>query len=299
MGKDYYKILGINKTYSQPDIKKAYRKLALQFHPDKNKSDSAETRFKDISEAYAVLSDKSKKKLYDQYGEDGLKMGDSDSSNTYSGFNVNQGFRFESMDAHNIFSQVFGNSGVNRTFNIRTTARDTIHKIYCSLEELYVGKTKKMKITKRIQDSNTNSITTVSKLLTIDIKPGWKQGTKIRFNGEGDDLNRRPPDNIVFIIIEKPHDRFTRDGDDLKYNINLSFTESFCGYTRTIEGIDGKKLNISMDTVVLPKNIHALSSNGMPKKNGSRGDLVLTYNIKYPSKLTDKQKEIIKDANFD
>ena len=77
------------------------------------------------------------------------------------------------MDAHNIFSQVFGDGGMHRTFNIRT-ARDTVHKIHCSLEDLYTGKSKKMKITKRIQDSKTNSITTVSKILTIDIKPGWK-----------------------------------------------------------------------------------------------------------------------------
>jgi len=300
MGKDYYKILGINKTNNQSEIKKAYRKLALQFHPDKNKSDSAESRFKDISEAYAVLSDESKKKLYDKYGEEGLKMGDSDNSNTFSGFNVNQGFRFESMDAHNIFSQVFGDGGIHRTFNIRTTAtaRDTVHKIHCSLEDLYTGKSKKMKITKRIQDSKTNYITTVSKILTIDIKPGWKEGTKIRFNGEGDEFNGRPADNIVFIIVENPHERFIRDGDDLKYNISLSFTESFCGYSRTIEGIDGKSLNINMDTLVLPKHIHALSNNGMPKRYGGRGDLVLTYNIKYPSKISDRQKELIKECGF-
>ena len=268
MSKDYYKLLNISKKSNQDEIKRAYRKLAMKFHPDKNKSKDAEEKFKSISEAYAILSDTGKKKSYDQFGEDGVNIGRSNSRrNVFTqNFTSRNGFNFENMDAHNIFTQVFGNN-----FKVGSQIKkDIVKRLECTLEEIYSGCVRKMKISKKIQDGQTNVITTVSNIITIDIKPGWKEGTKIRFKGAGDELNGQPTQDLVFIIIEKTHPKFSRDGDDLKYNITLSLTESLCGFTRVIESIDNQKLNIEMEKVVKQGNIHVVSNMGMPKKYGGR-----------------------------
>jgi DnaJ homolog subfamily B member 4 len=283
MGKDYYKILGINKTSNSDAIKKAYRKMALKYHPDKCKTKNSENKFKEISEAYAVLSDEEKRKNYDIFGSD---------SNNY---NFKNNFNFGNTEAQDIFSQVFGSSFTTTT---RTTyKKDVIHKIVCTLEELFIGSVRKMKIKKKIQDIS-GKITNVSKIINIDIKAGWKEGTKIRFNGEGDELLGMPPQNIVFIILEKTHPEFVRNGNDLIHTITITLTEALCGFSRNLESIDGKKININIDEVVNNNSMHLASKYGMPNRYGSRGNMIIKYKIEYPKELSEKQKLLIKEANI-
>lgn len=300
MGKDYYNILGIKRDANQADIKKMYRKMALQYHPDKNQESGAEDKFKEISEAYAVLSDDKKKKLYDQFGEEGLKADQSGGG----GF---PGFRFHPSDAHNIFSQVFGNrGGMGQSFSFTSNMgnfrnmhrRPVVHEINCTLEELYTGVTKKMKIRKRIQDSTTNKITNVSKIVNIDIKPGWKSGTNMRFEGAGDELNGQPSQDIIFVIKEKKHSRFERENDNLKYHIVLCIGEALCGFTKNVEGVDGKNIPITVEVCSVPGNIHMVKGNGMPKNDGSRGDLFIQYSIRFPKELTSNQKQMVRLAGI-
>jgi len=210
MGKDYYKILGVEKNASAEDIKKAYRKLALKWHPDRNPNnkEEAENKFKDIGEAYSVLSDTRKKQIYDQLGEEGLK-GQS------SGF----GGGFSFMNAEDIFKQFFGDEnpfpafggsgkhgafqfgggfpnmgfgdmggfsfgGVNNNNMQEMQPKQsppTETTLSFSLEELYNGLTKKMKISRKRLTPDGHSTYDDTKIVEINVKPGWKAGTKITF----------------------------------------------------------------------------------------------------------------------
>jgi DnaJ-class molecular chaperone len=271
MGRDYYQILGIAKNASDDEIKKAYRKLALKYHPDKNKQPSAEEKFKEVAEAYEVLSDKKKKDIYDKYGEDGLKgnvggggghpgqggaytysfHGDPKATfaqffGTSSPFQAffdmsgsGRGGRFgfdDDMDVDDHFSNSIGGFRMpgggafrSQSFNVHGSPQKSKdreqdppieHDLYVSLEEINKGCTKKMKISRRViqQDGTSKK---EDKVLTINIKPGWKAGTKITFQKEGDQTRNKIPADIVFIIRDKPHSLFKREGSDIKYTAKV------------------------------------------------------------------------------
>lgn len=273
MGKDYYKILGISKGASDDEIKKAYRKLALKYHPDKNKSPGAEERFKEVAEAYEVLSDKKKRDVYDKFGEEGLKGSAPGGTNgtgpgftyTYHGdpratfaqffgsaspfhtfFDMGPqrfGFADDVMDQDDPFESL-GNFGGNlrsgpggafrsQSFNLHsspTRGKDKLqdppieHDLYVTLEDITKGCTKKMKISRRVLQPD-GSTRKEDKVLTINIKPGWKSGTKITFQREGDQGRNKIPADIVFIIRDKPHPLFKRDGSDIRYTAKISLKQ--------------------------------------------------------------------------
>ncbi|XP_061402389.1 dnaJ protein homolog 1-like isoform X1 [Musca vetustissima] len=275
MGKDYYKILGIPKTATDEEIKKAYRKLALRYHPDKNKAANAEEKFKEVAEAYEVLSDKSKREVYDKYGEDGLKSGGrsngTSSNNTFTyqfhgdpratfaqffgssnpfasffdmGDNLFDKNVFDLDREHDFFSSPFGGLGSrhglggafrpsfrSHSFNVHTPFKKekqqdppVEHDLYVTLEEIYHGCVKKMKISRRVQQPDGSS-KKEDKYVSISIKPGWKSGTKVTFQKEGDQSPGKIPSDIVFIIRDKPHAMFKREGSDLRYTARLTLKQ--------------------------------------------------------------------------
>ncbi|XP_010155861.1 PREDICTED: dnaJ homolog subfamily B member 5-like, partial [Eurypyga helias] len=199
MGKDYYKILGIQSGANEDEIKKAYRKMALKYHPDKNKDPSAEEKFKEIAEAYDVLSDPKKRAVYDQYGEEGLKTGGGSSGGSGNTFHY--------------------------TFHGDPHATLASFLLKVSLEEIYHGSTKRMKITRRRLNADGRTMRTEDKILNIVIKRGWKEGTKITFPKEGDATPDNIPADIVFILKDKPHSHFKRDGTNVVYTANISLKE--------------------------------------------------------------------------
>lgn len=233
MGKDYYKILGISKNATDDDIKKAYRKLALQYHPDKNKSAGAEEKFKEVAEAYEVLSDQKKRSIYDTYGEEGLKGGIPGQQGGMGGYT----YTFHG-DPRATFAQFFGNVNPFQsffgwddpfgetltgghppaTFFTFTTGGGGSsnqdppieHDLSISLEKIYTGCTKNMKVSKRVV--RNGRLEREEKLLTIQVKPGWKEGTKITFPKEGDQDTNNIPADVVFVIKDKPHKHFKREG---------------------------------------------------------------------------------------
>ena len=274
MGKDYYKILGVPRDATEDQIKKGYRKMALKYHPDKNKSPNAEEKFKEISEAYDVLSDKDKKIVYDKYGEEGLKAGGGGGGSGGPGFHYTyqgdprQTFKMFFGD-ENPFESFFsfgGPSGSRQTFTFggpgghehmetddddpfanfgrpgfsnfggmggggggmpRRKQQDSaiVKDLQVSLEDIYKGTTKKLKITRKVLNPDGRSTRTEDKILTIDVKPGWKAGTKITFPKEGDQTPNNVPADIVFVIKDKPHPVFTRDGTDIKYKATISLKQ--------------------------------------------------------------------------
>jgi DnaJ family protein B protein 4 len=366
MAKTYYELLGVSKGSTDDEIKKGYRKMALKWHPDRNpdNKEAADKHFKQISEAYEVLSDKHKRELYDKYGEEGLKNqpaqggnGGASSAN-FSGFRASDpndifkaffsssGFGdadFGSSGGPGIQFSTFGQqggfgskpSGMNSGFGgmpsgfggmasgfggmpsgfggmasgfggaqggsgQATTPRESVQRnLQVSLKDLHSGCEKKLKVTKKLRESSGRSAS-VEKILTVTIKPGYKAGTKIKFAGEGDELADGNVQDIEFVLIEKPDDVFTRDGNDLKCVLKITLTEALCGFNKSIQMLDGKQFFVGPNDVsrsTQPNTVLFFKGNGMPisKNPESKGDLYVTINVELPSFVTEAQKVQLKN----
>ncbi len=169
-------------------------------------------------------------------------------------------------------------------------------ELYCTLEELYNGASKKLKITKRVMGLDKRATETVEKVLTVDVKPGWKVGTKVTFAKEGDEGPDVIPADVVLVVHEKPHSRFKRDGADLIYEAEISLTRALTGCTIDVATLDNRLLTIPIAEVVAPGYEKVIKGEGMPlsKKPGEKGDLKIRFNIVFPHYLTDKQRDGIK-----
>lgn len=341
---DYYSVLGVPKDADDEALKKAYRKLALKWHPDRNPDNksTAEQKFKEISEAYDVLSDKNKRTVYDQYGEEGLKAGGvpppngfpfkAQSGTGFGGpgagshqffFNMGGGGRggFKARRAEDIFSEFFGagfdpfsamdeddddyggipyGGGFSRFGGASAGGKTTVptlrRTLPCSLEELYTGTTKKLKVARKVTEGGRAAV--AEKILTVNVKPGWKAGTKIRFPGEGDALPGGKRQDIEFVIEEKPHPVYIRDGDNLRADLILSLGEALVGFTKRLSTLDGKELSVGNQNVTLPEQEMRFPGRGMPnqKEPNRKGDLVLKAKVSFPAHLTDQQKELLRKA---
>lgn len=356
MAKDFYKILGIVKNASDDEIKKAYRKLALKYHPDKNKSAGAEERFKEIAEAYEVLSDKKKRDIYDQYGEDGLKggapgtgggAGGTDGGNfTYQfhgdpratfaqffGSSDPFGIFFGSSDPSRMFETSGGNIFMNeddgygggmgqtmgggmsmgggpggafrsQSFNAQPTRKRQMqqdppieHDLYVTLEEIDKGCVKKMKIS-RMAAANNGQTRKDEKVLNITVKPGWKAGTKITFPKEGDQTPGKIPADIIFIIRDKPHPIFKREGSDIKYNAHINLKQALCGTVVHVPTLQGDRITVNTQgEIIKPNTVKRISGRGLPfpKEPTKRGDLLVAFDIKFPDTLPTGTKDLLTD----
>ncbi|CAI5480650.1 unnamed protein product [Closterium sp. Yama58-4] len=348
MGIDYYGLLSVPKTATDDELKKAYRKLAMKWHPDKNpdNKEAAEAKFKQISEAYEVLSDPEKRQIYDQYGEEGLKggvpppgaAGGADGGGFPGGFPGGPGggggvrFRtFNPRNAEDIFAEFFGGSnpfggggmggssfsgfggpGIREMFGGDESpfARSPMggsprsprkpppveNKLMCSLEELYTGSTRKLKISRNIADASGKTLP-VEEILTINVKPGWKKGTKITFKEKGNEQPGMLAADLTFIIDEKPNDRFTRDGNDLIYTQKLSLAEALTGYTVRVTTLDGRRLEVPVTEVISPGYEKVVAGEGMPMKEpGKKGNLRIKFEVQFPRRLSAEQKALVKQA---
>ncbi|TVU18095.1 hypothetical protein EJB05_34165 [Eragrostis curvula] len=317
MGVDYYKVLGVGRGATDDELKKAYRRLAMKYHPDKNPSPQADSLFKQVSEAYDVLSDPQKRAIYDQYGEDGLKAGaPPPSASAHAAGHGTHGFRFNPRSAEEIFSEIFGGAfggavprgpggGVPHGFpgfggvSVGETSSGVAQRkappierrLACSLEDLYKGATKKMKISRDVLNA-TGKPTNVEEILTIDIKPGWKKGTKITFPEKGNETRNVKPSDLVFIVEEREHPKFKRDGNDLIYTHKISLVEALTGFTVQLTTLDGRSLTIPVKSVVSPTYEEVVQGEGMPitKEPSKKGNLRIKFQIKFPTNLTTDQK---------
>jgi DnaJ-class molecular chaperone len=170
-------------------------------------------------------------------------------------------------------------------------AQELEYDLNCTLEELYTGRTKKMRITRTVEDANTGAARQEAQELQIDVRPGWKAGTKVRFNGAGDIRQGSAPQDVVFIVREKPHPAFTRAGDDLATTVKLPLKDALLGNTLvTIPTIDGKGTAVQLRGVTAPATRRTLAGYGMPKKGGGFGNLVVTFDVEFPASLTPQQQ---------
>ncbi|KAK3440087.1 hypothetical protein EUGRSUZ_B00399 [Eucalyptus grandis] len=342
MGVDYYNILKVNRNASDEDLKKAYKRLAMIWHPDKNptsKRSEAEAKFKQISEAYDVLSDSQKRQIYDLYGEEALKSGQfpprgggvgGSGAQPHFAHRPNQGghhqfngsgasFTFNPRDAEDIYAEFFGsesNGGGGGGRGRRAYGGDGFFKasnggasashggggelrkeapvenaLPCSLEELYRGAKKKMKISRTISDG-FSKIRTVEEILTIEIRPGWKKGTKITFPEKGNQEPGVIPADLIFVVDEKPHAVYKRDGNDLVVDQEITLLEALTGKNLELTTLDGRNLVIPLNEIIKPGLEKVVPNEGMPisREHGRKGNLRIKFDVKYPSRLTADQK---------
>ncbi|KIS67228.1 uncharacterized protein UMAG_04332 [Mycosarcoma maydis] len=394
MGKDYYQVLGVAKDADDETLKKAYKKAALKWHPDRNKDniETANKKFKEVGEAFEVLSDKNKRAIYDQFGEEGLKAGGppppgaDGAAGGFSGFpggaaGFSGGFPggggrtftfttggaggaggaggmggmggFSPSDPNDIFASIFGGAspfgggmggmpmggmggmsgmedmfggaggggarrkaggGMPGAFNFGASPNtgagaaadekpsDVEKQLPLSLQDLYTGTTKRLKVGRKLASGGSEE-----KILTVEVKPGWKKGTKIRFGGAGHEVSPGSFQDVVFIVDEKPHAHFRRDGDDLRLTIPLKLIDALDppkpgtpGSRKQVETLDGRKIDVPIPqpvagtSCITPGKTTRLANEGMPisKTGGKRkGDLVVEWSVQLPEHLTPAQKE--------
>ena len=294
--KNYYEILGIPKDASKDVIKDAYRKLALQYHPDRNKSPGAEEKFKEISEAYAVLSDDEKRQQYDNLGKTGFDQ-------KYTREDIFRGADFDSifrdMGVSSGFGDLFsvffnGQDFIQRQRPIR--GRDIGYEVYITLEEAAHGVEKEIPI-QRIEKDRKRLVRRERKI-TVKIPVGIPEGYRLRLPGEGDAPPEKGPSGDLYIIIHTmPHQYFKREGDDLLYNLQINIPQAALGTEVTIPAIEGKAaLRIHPGTQ--PGQILRVKGGGMPRMDGyGRGDLRVRVNVVVPKKLTQHQRALLEELS--
>merc|ERR550525_1779840 len=174
----------------------------------------------------------------------------------------------------------------------------TIEKeIHVALEDIAKGVDKKMKISRRVFDEMGNS-KAEEKILTVNVKPGWKSGTKITFAKEGDKIPGKIPADIAFVIRDKPHPLYARDGSNIIYTHKLNLRDALCGSVIEIPTLDGRKQGLNlMDEVIKPNTVKKLQGYGLPfpKEPSRKGDLIVKFDIQFPDRLSGAAKDVLSD----
>jgi len=168
--------------------------------------------------------------------------------------------------------------------------------LYCSLEELFVGCTKKQKIVYQKLKADTKTLVPSEKVLTVEVRPGWREGTKITFPHDGDEQIGAPPADVVLLLREKPHPLLTRRGNDLVFNARVSLSQALTGCTVNVETLDRRVLPVPVTEIVRPGSTKVIEGEGMPlaKDPKTRGNLVLSFTIDFPAELSVDQKNKLK-----
>ena len=306
--KDYYKTLGVPKTATSAEIKKAYRSLARQYHPDVNKKPGAEKRFKEINEAHEVLSDADKRKRYDQIGPDfaryagnGGGQGPGGFQWTYRGQPGGGTFTGDEGAFSDFFRTIFGGEdGFGATINTddllgRATrgrgrsravaGHDVEHELDITLADAYRGTEQQLEL----QEPDGKS-----RKLTVKIPAGVRDGQRIRLAGQGGSGSNGAPRGDLYLRVRiRPHPLFQRDGDDLRMELPVAMHEALLGAEVTVPTLKGR-VSLRIPPETQNGRTIRLAGQGMPRQSGGFGDLYVTVRIVLPTKLSDEDKELVK-----
>ncbi len=320
-GKDYYGILGVNRKASEREIKQAYRRLARQHHPDVNPGDkSAEGRFKQINEAYEVLSDKEKRHKYDQFGDQwqyadqfAQARRQQTPSWDFSQAGGTQGVRFEEVDLGSLFGDVFGGGIRSRRVRPRR-GRDIKHPVEVTLEEAYHGTKRTIALqteqpcssckgTGRIQNLPCSvcrgaGVVSTVKRLEVKIPPGVKDRSRVRLAGKGEPGYAGGASGDLYLAVSvKPHRLFERKGDDLHVEVGVPLTVAVLGGEIQVPTLKGK-LELKIPPETQNGRAFRLTGQGMPHPgNSSRGDLLARVKVILPTNLSPQEKELFKQLS--
>uniref|UniRef100_A0A914DGW5 DnaJ homolog dnj-20 n=2 Tax=Acrobeloides nanus TaxID=290746 RepID=A0A914DGW5_9BILA len=319
-GRDFYKILGVPKNANANQIKKAYRKLAKELHPDRNKDDPvAQEKFQDLGAAYEVLSDAEQRKVYDRAGEEGVaKMGGGG-------------------HGHDPFSSFFGDFGFfggERGGHDDETPKgaDIVVDLSASLEEVYNGNFVQTKRRKSVYKETSGSrkcncrnemrtqqlgagrfqmfqvqvcdecpnvkLVSETKTLEIEIEVGADDGYEQRFAGEGEPHIEGEPGDLIFRLKVEKHKIYERRGLDLYTNVTISLQQALNGFTMTIPHLDGHVVEVTREKITWPGARIRKKDEGMPslEDNNLKGQLYITFDVEFPrGELTAEQKAQVKE----
>jgi curved DNA-binding protein len=305
--RDYYNILGVSKNADEKELKRTYRRLAREFHPDVNPGDAkAEERFKEINEAYEVLSDPEKRAKYDQFGASwqqyqrtGGDPGGFDWSQWASG-GAPGGVRVEfggdlgdlfgegAGGFSDFFNALFGNTGPRSSaFGRRGRAgmrgQDVEQPVQITLEEAFHG-------ARRLLEKN-------GRRLEVKIPRGVKTGARIRITGEGTPGSTgMPAGNLYLKVTVRPHAIFTREGDDLRREIDLDLYTAILGGEVRVGTLDGE-VTLKVPPETQSGHTFRLRGKGMPKlqQKSQRGDLFVKVRVHLPQRLTEREKQLFSE----
>ncbi|MEW6219738.1 MAG: DnaJ C-terminal domain-containing protein [Thermodesulfobacteriota bacterium] len=302
---DYYELLGVPRTASAQEIKKAYRKKALKDHPDRNKGDAqAEERFKKINEAYAVLSDPDKRQQYDTFGAAGFQQRFSqedilrnfDLGSILKEFGFGGGFASARGGAapFGAFSFQAGGSpfaGFQSDFRARQPAgpppqgEDLTLELAVTLEEVLAGAEKTIALRRAGQQER----------VAVRVPAGIQAGKRLRVAGKGQPSPAGgPPGDLLLQIVQSPHPLFEREGSDLVVERVIPFSAAVLGTEIPVPTLDGKTLNVRVPAGIQSQARLRLKGHGLPEQpDGPRGDLLVRIGIQVPRTLSPEQKELM------
>lgn len=321
MAKDFYKILGVSRSASEKEIKKAYRKAARENHPDVNKKSGAEAKFKEINEAFQVLSDPEKRALYDQWGEQfdkvppgasspggygGAGPGGVDFSEVYRQAQSNAGgsrAQWQGNDVGDLFEGLFGfrkrgQQGVPGQGHVggytAPKGQDVEQPVTITLGESVHGATRTFQFA--LQDAQMGQV--FPRKVTVKIPAGVHEGSTVRAKGQGAPGPGGGANGDLLLRIHlQPHPFWSRKGDNLHGELPLSFEEAVLGATVDVPTLDGTvKLKIPAGTQ--SGQLFRLSGRGVPKIKGGKGDLYFKAEIVVPKELTDEQRALLEQLNL-
>lgn len=350
MKKDFYEILGITKSASEAEIKKAYRKKAIEFHPDKNPGNKeAEEKFKAAAEAYEVLSDPNKKTKYDQYGHQAFD-GSGGFGGGPGGMNMDDIFsQFGDIFGGAFGGQFGGNSGGQR----RVKGSNLRIKVKLTLEEIANGVEKKVKVKRKVQaagvsyktcstcngqgqvmrvtntilgrmqsastcptcggagqiidrkptDADAQGMILEDETVSIKIPAGVVDGMQLKVSNKGNDApGNGIPGDLIVAIEEQEHEFLKREGENLHFDLYISFAEAVLGVSKDIDAVNGK-VRIKLEEGIQSGKILRLKGKGIPSLNGyGKGDLLVHINVWTPKTLNKDQKQFFEknmtDENF-
>ena len=316
-GKDYYSLLGVNREASEREIKQAYRRLARKYHPDVNPGDkSAEARFKQINEAYEVLSDKDKRQKYDQFGDQwqyadqfARARGQQTPFWDFSQAGGAQQFHFEEVDLGSLFGDLFRSGTRSRRVRPRR-GQDIDYPVEVTLEEAYHGTKRTISLqserpcsgcggTGRIQNMpcsvcRGSGVVSDVKRLEVKIPTGVKDGSRVRIAGKGGQGYGGARGDLYLVISVKPHRLFERRGDNLYVEVAVPLTVAVLGGEVQVPTLKGK-LALKIPPETQNGRAFRLAGQGMPHLgNSSRGDLLAKVNVILPTNLSPQEKELFK-----
>jgi curved DNA-binding protein len=308
--KDYYEILGVSKNATPEEIKKAYRRLAVKYHPDKNPGDKeAEERFKEINEAYAVLSDPEKRRQYDVFGAEGFHQRFT-KEDIFRGFDIGDLFKDLGFGTEEIFSRIFGRGFASRGTRGRQNVgfdfggfstggpfggfqqqavrgQDLEIELQITLEDVVRGAERRISFRRNGQIEN----------ISVKIPKGIEEGKKLRIAGKGGfSPYGGPPGDLYIRIRYMDHPMFKREGNDLILEREVPFSEAALGTQIQVPTLEGKTLNVKIPPGTSSQSKIRIRGYGLPSmKGGPKGDLYLRVNVRVPRTLTQRQRELIEE----
>ena len=356
--RDLYEVLGVEKNAAAEDIKKVYRKLAMKYHPDRNPGDKfAEESFKEIGEAYSVLSDPQKRAKYDKFGHDAPNVGAGPGG--FQGQDFGEGFNpfdiFESVFGGRFSGDVFGQRGGHGGKRTAPRGGDLSIELKLTLEEITEGTTKKVKVKvlapcdtcngsgsksnateactrcngtgevrqaadsifgrivnitacpncngegkvvkDRCSDCNGSGVDRTEKTITLKTPPGVSSSNFQRLEGEGNAIRGGLPGDIIVHFAELPHDLFTRHGDDVFYEMEITYPQAVLGAAIEVPTISGLvKLTIPAGTT--PGKLFRLRNKGIPHLNGQgQGDQLVRVTIFVPKKVGPRERKLLEELD--